>query len=861
MSWSTEQLAAIQARHQNLLVAAAAGSGKTSVLVERIIQRVLDEKEPVDIDRMLVVTFTNAAAAEMRERVGAALTEALKERQDAKDIERQLLLLNSASISTIHSFCQNVIRQHFHLLSISPKFRVANEVETGLLKMNLLEKLLEEKYCAAEPGFLAIVEHFSGEKNDDSLYGLVLGLYDFSRSHPKPDTWLLELTKNYTLPNDADIEDTPWSKIIRDKFILDMKGLRQGMERLTCELAEPGNPDAYIAVFRSDIAVLDGLIASGNDSWQRLYTAIHSCEFERLPSAGKEFSKEAKEYFQGERNKVKKKINDIRDTLFARSPEALLEDMRMVAPVVSALVSLVIEFGAEYTKAKRSKGLLDFSDLEHYCLEVLSEEGENGNLLPSPAAKALQEKYVEIMVDEYQDTNGVQEAILQLVARTNEPNLFMVGDVKQSIYRFRLAEPELFLQKYRSYGEKDGQQCRIDLAKNYRSRAGILQAINFLFRQVMKPDVAELEYGDAECLNPGADYPLTDEKCFKGQVEVLVLDNTSARGQDPRKEEPDEFEEQKDGQSAVEQDPEEEFTGFELESQMIVQRIKELAASGCYVWDKASKHYRPLAWRDIVILLRSVKGKADILLETLRQAGIPVYAELSEGYFQEIEVQVILSLLSIVDNPRQDIHLAGVLRSPLYEFSEAELAEIRLCNRQGDLWEAVVKAAEVLDGEQESIRLKTKNFLAQLNGWRNMTRSKGVPELVWKIYRDTGYYDYVGGLPGGVIRQANLRALYDRARQYENTNFRGLFRFLRFIEKLKDKGSDLSVARALGESEDVVRVMSIHKSKGIEFPVVFVADMNKQFNMQDSHQSVVKHKKLGLGVYASPPGVRLKYPT
>ena len=860
MSWSKEQLTAIQARHKNLLVAAAAGSGKTSVLVERIIQRVLDRKEPVDIDRMLVVTFTNAAAAEMRERVGAALTQALKERPDAKNIERQLLLLNSASISTIHAFCQSVIRQHFHLLGLSPKFRVANEVETGLLKMNLLERLFEEKYDAAEPDFLGVVEHYGGEKSDDSLYDLILSLYDFSRSHPKADAWLQGLTENFALPEDTDIEATPWSKIIRDKMILDLKGSQQELALLCGELERPGSPDAYLATFQSDIIVLEELIKGAKASWQCLYTALNTLEFERLPAVGKEFTKETKEYFQGARNKIKKKISEVRDALFTRPPEELLSDMRKAAPDVAALVSLVREFGAAYAKVKRDKGLLDFNDLEHYCLRVLAEDRPDGSLCPSSAAKALQEKYVEIMVDEYQDTNGVQEAILQLVARAGEPNLFMVGDVKQSIYRFRLAEPELFLQKYRSYGGDGSQECRIDLAKNFRSRACILTAINFVFRQVMNPDVVELEYGDEECLNPGADYPATDKPCLKGPVEVLLIDKTN--GQESFQDETvNDAEEPTEDVSEPKEEAAEDMSGFELESRLIVRRIKELYASGYHVWDKAAKQYRPLAWRDIVILLRSVKGKADMLLEAMRQAGIPVYAELSEGYFQEIEVQVLLSLLYVVDNPRQDIHLAGILRSPLFHFSEPELIEIRLCDRQGDLWDAVLKAAEVPDGEQAALGQKVRSFLVQINRWRNLSRSKGVPELVWQIYRDTGYYDYVGGLPGGVIRQANLRALYDRARQYENTNFHGLFRFLRFIENLRNRGSDLSIARALGESENVVRVMSIHKSKGIEFPVVIVADMNKQFNMQDSRQNVVKHKRLGLGVYVSPPELRLRYPT
>ncbi len=853
MSWSQEQLQAIELSNKNLLVAAAAGSGKTSVLVERIIRRVLDERQPLDVDKLLVATFTNAAAAEMRERIGSALEKALKTGTNTRHLERQLVLLNSASISTIHAFCQNIVRQNFHLLDLDPNFRIAGEAEINLLKHEVLENLFEEKYACGDPQFLNFVEHYGDHHHDQALYDLVLDLYTFSQSHPWPSHWLTGLQQSFNLPDGHSIEQTPWSELIRSKMMLELDQARQLLVKLSREAALPGKPAAYIEVFNDDRALLDGLIEAAKRSWECLTHALADCKFSKLPAV-KGLDEAVKKEFQKGRQTVKDKVSEFQHLFFDRPAEELLADLRSIAPVVTALTELVKDFAGAFAKAKLAKSLVDFGDLEHFCLRILlAEDAQPGDVRPSGVALALQRKYAEIMVDEYQDTNGVQETILSLVAKPDQPNLFLVGDVKQSIYRFRLAEPELFLEKYRLYPQQGSGYARVDLARNFRSRAEVLHGINFVFSQLMAPRVAELEYGEAERLNPGPDYPAANGNTLAGPVELCIIDRDSEGVPGC----PDKEAEETDGETEA---ATAECSGFELEARLIAGRIQELMNSQPVIFDKELKQYRPLAWRDMVILLRSVKNKANILLEVLREQHIPAYAELDSGYFREIEVQVMLSLLSVIDNPCQDIHLAGVLRSPLVGLSAEQLAQLRLGKRQGDLWGAVVAAA-CAENDPGELQVKTAGFVERLGKWRSLSRRKGVPELIWQLYRDTGYYDYVGGMPGGLLRQANLRALYDRARQYESTNFRGLFRFLRFIERMQHKGTDLAVARALGESEDVVRVMSIHKSKGLEFPVVFVADLGKSINLADSKALVLTHKKLGVGPYVTNPALRFRYPS
>lgn len=846
MSWSEAQLQAIRLRDKNILVAAAAGSGKTSVLVERIIQRLLDPVQPIDVNQILVVTFTNAAAAEMRSRVGVALQKALTEqRGQTAHIERQLVLLHSAQISTIHAFCQQLVRQHFHLLDIDPQFRIANDAEMTLMKQDVLTAVCEASYAVGDGAFLALVDQYGEEKSDEALHQLVLGLYEASRSHPWPEAWLQSLPAAFDLPLDAAIDATPWAGLIAHKVRLELEGMRDWLLELS--LAADELAPVYSATLAEDWQVLQDVLTAVDGGWDGLAAALTEARFGKMPNAPKGMPDDVKKYFQNGRQKVKDKVNDVRTLYFEQSAADWLADMRKLASVISALTALVERFAAAFAAAKRAKGVLDFSDLEHFCLQVLREPGSTpADSRPSAVAAELQARFAEIMVDEYQDTNGVQESMLRLLARPDQPNLFLVGDVKQSIYRFRLAEPELFLAKYHAYPQAGDGCARVDLAQNFRSRPGVLAAVNFLFGQLLVPSVAELSYGEAEALHPGPDYPAADGRSLDDPVEICLIDRED-KAPPPEDGDGEDFR-----QAAAEAA---ELSGFELEARWIAQAIQRLMTEERQVYDKSAGGYRRLSWRDIVILLRSVRGKADVLLTTLREAGIPVYAELDSGYFRETEVQVMLALLSCIDNPRQDIPLAGVLRSPLVGLTAAELAEIRLLEPQGDLWDAVELAV------QDKARVKLQRFWQAFTHWRNLARRDGVPVLIWDIYRQTGYYDYVGSMPGGMVRQANLRALYDRARQFEATYFRGLFRFLRFIERMQDKGSDLAVARTLGESEDVVRVMSIHKSKGLEFPVVIVGDLGKPLNLQDSRASVLCHKTLGLGPYVVQPEWRLKYPS
>ena len=842
MAWSEQQTAAIETKNKNLLVAAAAGSGKTSVLVERIIQKILHKEEPLNIDQVLVMTFTNAAATEMRERIAFAIANALKEKPNSHHLEKQLVLLNMSSISTIHSFCQNIIKQNFHLLNIDPKFRLANEQEINLLRYDVMESLFEEKYEQGHEGFLNFVDHYGNDRNDEDLYNIILSLYKFSCSQPFPRDWLQQLSDSFAV-NVANIDQTIWTKIIKEQIALDFQEALEYVEEMI-DLASEVGFEFYIPIFEQDRAIIVNYMSKLKESWDELRNEIYAYKAPTL-KAEKGVDEDQKKIFQDKRKKVKDLINKIKDDYFQMSGQEMLRDLELVKPMINGIAQLTIDFSEKFMQAKAQKAIMDFNDLEHFCLKILmAPESTATNLKPSTVALNLQVKYQEVMVDEYQDTNGVQEAILSLVRKENKPNLFLVGDVKQSIYRFRLAEPELFLEKYLSYPKLGEDFTRIDLAQNFRSRKSVLAGINFIFAQVMAPKVAELDYTREEWLNPGPDYPVTAHKTFDEFVELNLISIEKNNGEN----------------EDLAESEEEELSGFNLEAEYIAQKIKQLLQEKTYIFDKELKEYRLLQLRDIVVLLRSVKNKANILLDSLRKNDIPAYANLDSGYFQELEVKIMLSLLSIIDNPRQDIPLATVLYSPMVGLTTIELAQLRMINPQDDLWACISMKNDDISIVSE-LSAKIESFKNNIIRWRALAKIKSVPELIWQLFNETGYYDYVGGMPGGMLRQANLRMLYDRAGEYEKTNYRGLFRFLRFIDKIRESGNDLAVARTLGESENVVRIMSIHKSKGLEFPVVILGDMGKKFNLQDSKAEILMHKKLGLGLYVTYDDLNLKYPT
>lgn len=870
--WTDEQLFAINTRGNNLLVAAAAGSGKTAVLVERIVGHITDPSRNVDIDRLLVVTFTNAAAAEMRQRIGVAIAKKINEQPLSRHLHRQLGLLNKSYITTLHSFCLDIIKQHFHRVNIDPSFRIADDTEIVLLQSEVMEELLEQKYenLSEDSHFIDLVDRYGGERNDDRLQSLILQLHNFSRSQPWPHHWLRQIVQGFEVTDATKLEDFTWCKLVLNGVNLKLHGILENAKKALEYSMSPGGPEVYQPIIKEEIVMLEGLINASQESWDKLYRTFQTMDFSKLKPCRAEVDETLKERVKNLRDGVKKEANKIRDDYFSRSPEEYMDDMKKIAPFMDNLIALVIEYDELFKKVKLEKSLLDFSDLEHYCLEILREPGSTPDKLsPSPIALELQRQFVEVLVDEYQDINTVQEAILDLVSsparelsatekileggEVQGNNRFMVGDVKQSIYRFRLAEPNLFLNKYHDFShERDSKNCRIDLAKNFRSRKEVIDGVNFVFKQIMTTSVGEMEYDQKAELVLGASYPEHDGLEVSGGTVELNLIDRSVQGSDF------DDEENSEEQNQSSEDMEEVTTG-QLEARLIAQRIHQLVEgdSQTMVLDKSGGEYRPATYSDIVVLLRATRNWANAFMEEFRELGIPSYADVGTGYFQAIEVETMLSLLKVIDNPRQDIHLAGVLRSAMFGFTVEELATIRMASTTGDFYDALKGVGET----EETLAMKVTAFLQQLEIWRTRARQERLADLIWSIYEETGYYDYVGAMPGGSQRQANLRALYDRARQYEATSYRGLFRFLRFIEKLQSGGNDLGTARSLGENENVVRIMSTHKSKGLEFPIVFVAGLGKRFNMQDLIQDLLIHKDLGIGPTLVDKETMVKYPT
>ncbi|MGV3488399.1 MAG: helicase-exonuclease AddAB subunit AddA, partial [Tuberibacillus sp.] len=826
--WTDDQWRAVVEKGNNILVAAAAGSGKTAVLVERIIKRITDPNEPVDIDRLLIVTFTNAAASEMRVRIGQALERELNKDPGNLRLRDQLTLLNKASITTLHSFCMSVARRYYYRLDLDPSFRVVDETESELLREEVIESLFEDYYGSDEQSeFYNLVDRYSNDRSDSELMTLVQKIFDFSRSHPWPEHWLDQIQSAYQADDNMTIDDLPWTADLKKSVQDQCRGLLSTIEAAERLAQEPGGPYPYLDNFIKDKELLTQIIEAAQGPWEQLYQAFSNLSFSKLKSCrGDDFIEELKKRAKDLRDDVKKKLGQLQEELFSREPSSFIDDLKEMAPYVSLLVNLVKEFGERYSSLKKEKALVDFSDLEHHALAILREEGSSpSEEKPSAVALQYRAQFEEILVDEYQDTNLVQETILRHVSRGQ--NLFMVGDVKQSIYRFRLAEPGLFQAKYKAYGGGEGENeegIRIDLSENFRSRKEILDGTNFIFQQVMDEEVGEIDYDERAQLKYGAVY--YPEAHIPTELHVLVKDEQA---------------EVEDMERDIDVD---EFQTAELEGHFIANKIKDLIATQFPVWDKSLGRNRPIQFRDIVILLRSGASWAPALLEVMKQHGIPGYTESSTGYFEAIEVSVMMSLLKTIDNPYQDIALASVLRSPIVGLSGAELARIRVTKKSGPYYEAML---HYIDLYRDDLSKRLEAFTHSLESWRNRARRGALSDLIWQIYRETGYYDYAAGLPGGDQRKANLKALYDRARQYEQTSFRGLFRFLRFIERLQDRGSDLGEARALSEQEDVVRVMTIHKSKGLEFPVVFVAGLKKKFNMKETTSKNLLHKTLASG--------------
>ena len=853
VKWTPEQESAIMSPKdsnlgaQTLLVAAAAGSGKTAVLVERIITRLKDMENPLSVQELMVVTFTKAAAAEMSARIGVALAKAMESTDDKAlqaRLERQLNLLPSAHISTLHSFCQWVIRSYFYKLDIPPTARIGNEAEMALLKQEVLENLLKEAYEHNTYGIFDLSDFFSDDKSDAGLQDKVLSLYEFAMSQSNPDGWMRHAVEPYKAAQEQDLQDTLWGRAMWDDQQAEIDRIADRIEQMEPLLESPVGPKKWDKVYQEQLAALAQL--KGAQTWSDMVDVCRNLDtFTKasFTSLGKALEKgevdgALADEFKSLGSQNKDSLKGMKNGLFHIDESVLQQQFKDQYPLIHNLVELTIAFHKTYDEAKKEQGIMDFSDLEHLCLALLVEPGTEDDPQPSEVALELQDTFKEIMVDEYQDTNGVQETIINLISRVD--NRFYVGDVKQAIYSFRMADSSLFMNKYNTYGlMNDAVERRIDLAKNFRSHENILTTTNFIFYQIMTQEAAELDYGEKESLIPGRIVEGAPSDWVGGAVELHLLDTSDTNRSD-----------ETDGDSETAGD---EPENNERELDFIIQKIKELHASKKQV-QNADGTFRQIQWRDFAVLRRSLAGWGTRAVAAMRQAGIPAVVNERDGYFEAQEIQLLLSLLQIIDNPEQDLPMAAVLHSGLVGLDANELGALRLTG-DGSLWSVIPLYAEQA---QDECLLQ---FIDHIEHWRTLSRRHGVADLLWDIYETLDYVNYVGAMPNGLVRRANVMALYERAKGFESSGFRGLFRFLRFVESLRDSNQDMAVANVVTEADDVVRLMTIHKSKGLEFPVVFLSGVQKKFNTMDFNSPLLVDKNGGIGLKGYYPDIRVSYPS
>ena len=862
VSWTTEQQQVIDLRNRNILVSAAAGSGKTAVLVERIVKIITDKNHPVDIDHLLIVTFTNAAAAEMRERIGNAIEKALDEQPGNEHLLRQLTLIHNAQITTIDSFCLYVVRNHFHEIDLEPNFRIGDEGELKLLREDVLGRVLEQNYEEPSEAFSDFVEGYASGRTDVALNEMILQLYEFSRSYPWPEKWLDSFVGAYRIETREELDRAEWLAPLTENICFVLKDCEQLLKQALAITQQDDGPDMYEKAVQSDLEKYDGL--SRLTSFCELSGALSDIKYDRLASSrGFEGDPDKLELVKSLREQAKDVVKKLCKQYFFCSPEMMIEQLERTEPMLEEVVRLTKQFADEFAAAKRRKNLVDFHDVEHFALQILvDEETEKAK----KTAEEFRDTFEEIMIDEYQDSNEVQETLLRSISREErgENNIFMVGDVKQSIYRFRLARPELFMKKYDSYSLEESTTQRIDLHKNFRSREEVLTCTNDIFYKIMARSLGNVEYDAEAALYPGASYPVSADFI----PEILLADSNDELLEDT------------------------ELTDKKtLEAKIVAEEIKHLMKTQ-QVTDKAAGTLRAARYSDIVILLRSLSGWADSLVEVLNGNGIPAHTVSSTGYFSTVEVQTVLSMLRLLDNPRQDIPMAAVLRSPMAGLTDEELAVLRLEDGSVPFHEAVLELAEGLyeeDGQKEisdseadseadqkqgrNADEKTENhieitahrkllkFYKKYKQLRQLVPDTPIHELIEIILRETGYGHYVAAMPAGNRRTANLNMLLEKAAAYEKTSYKGLFHFVRYIDELQKYDVDFGEADMVGENEDVVRIMSIHKSKGLEFPIVIVSGMGKNFNKQDTRSKMVLHPELGIGLDYMDGKKRIKSPT
>ena len=800
------------------------GSGKTAVLVERIINKIINEK--IDIDKILVVTFTKAAASEMRGRILDAIYKEIEKDPSNIHLQKQITLLSKASICTIDAFCLDIVKNNFFEIDVSPNLKIAEETEIEILKAETLEDLFEEKYESNDNEFLKLIDTYTGYRGDEVLKEIILEIYSFIQSTPFPEKWLKEKVEMFNL-KETSFEQTVWGNILFEKV---KEELQDGILNLSNELKKlkyEADTEKIEVMLSEDIRKIKNVYEK--QTWDEVYFGINELSLDRFPT-DKRVPVEVKERIKNTRKKVRDQVAKIlQNTMLYTSKEAN-ENIREMYDTLKRIQDLVLEFSHVFSKTKQDRNTMDFNDIEHFALNILSKEENN-------VIDRYKDKYEEILIDEYQDSNLVQEYILNAISRGN--NIFMVGDVKQSIYKFRQARPELFLEKYETYKDKDNltenDNLKIQLFKNFRSRKNILDITNIIFADIMSKKLGDIEYTETEYLNLGADYP--DGENVKTELHIIDL-----------KEEEESIYKEDTKEDEAETEKVEDIL---IEARFVAKKIKELIDTGYMVCNK-DKTYRKITYKDIAVLLRSPSSYAPIYEQEISKLNLPVFCDVSAGYLDSIEISIIMSLLKIIDNPINDMALVTVLRSMIGGFTDNELIKIRIENKNKTFYEAMCEYGNIGDSvsgnsSEKKLKNKIQNFLNKIQEFRDEKEYMPLDEFIWKIYIDTGYYNFVSLMPNGKLRVANLKILFEKAKQYEKTSFKGLYNFISFIDKLRLRSKDMSGAKLIGENDDVIRIMSIHKSKGLEFPVVFLSGTGKRFNIQDINTNpILLHQDLGI---------------
>lgn len=852
VNFTSKQQKVIDIRNKDILVSAAAGSGKTAVLVERIIQKVCDTEHPVDIDRMLIVTFTQAAAAEMRERIGSALMKELEMEPDNEHLQRQSSLLYNAKITTIDSFCLFLIRNHFNDIGLDPGFRVADEGEIKLMKADVMKALLEDEFERNTDSFCHFIECFSTGRDEKKAEEYIERLYDFSMSYPWPEDWLFDRKQDYRIGSLEELKEKEWFLKGLEQARFFMRGCLLHLAGAEEICSQADGPYMYLDNLALDRQMIENMLKK--TEYEELQAAFLELKFSAL-SRKKDTAVDSwkREQVKDIRNSIKKEMAVVADRYFKSPLSEILDDLQYSCATVEELVRLTQRFKECFEKRKREGNILDFSDMEHFALQILLEKDGN-QYVPTQTARDYQEYFEEVMIDEYQDSNEVQELILSSVSAMEKDrnNRFMVGDVKQSIYRFRMARPEIFLAKYQQYGEEGENHIRIDLNKNFRSRREVVDSVNDIFSKVMQAEIGKVSYDKDAALYLGAEYyPEGSDGDFQTEFLIRDLIDKDEKTETAGDEKGAKAEHSRKYKTSSKKDK------IIAETEMIAVKIQDLMKEG-QVTDKDTGILRRPRYSDIVILLRTASGVDDIMKDVLQEQGIPVHIASKKGYFKTTEIRAVINYLKILDNPLQDIPLYGVLSSVLGGFTEEELTSIRLLKTKGRLYHALTAAGELADQGVEEWKGKAARFLKQYYEFRSMVPYTSIQDLLQHIFKKTNYRYLVGAMAAGEQREGNLQMLLEKAAAFEGTSYHGLFHFIRYIEQMKEYDVDFGEANILDENANVVRIMTIHKSKGLEFPICFVAGLWRQFNVREASREILLDMDMGIGMQYINPSMRIK---